>query len=286
MQSALTRASWEAEKKFMNARYRLFRAFPNLMLVLLVIVFGLVASLRPQGYRTTVLLAFVVFLLSVRLYRESKHSAEATLTFVLGMLAVFGLKWDTVASLIFIGFVLVFSAVVFSSRSTRTTTEYVKALVQAASCIDIENEDAVAARLDKIVNSPTNNDQLDILEKAEAVRFLAFKEVPMDTMEDALGAIDLIKSVSFLPLDETCTLFYGLYLVVRSNGGKVADVCSVFPGTMAVPATPNEFLEIFDRSKRRLVSGEIRIADYLADLTRLIESGLVTDAIVEELNKA
>ena len=61
---------------------------------------------------------------------------------------------------------------------------------------------------------------------------------------------------------------------------------NIFVGQLkTIPLNPEEFLVIFDKTKKGVISHEITLYEYFTELRGLLLSGADEDEIVSELNK-
>ena len=89
---------------FKNVLGRLCRQNPLFILVFIAIVtYGLYMFTKSES-RMTFILCVLISIVSILIYSRNNNYAETILSFMLGVLTIFTIKWDGYTSKLFIGF--------------------------------------------------------------------------------------------------------------------------------------------------------------------------------------
>lgn len=271
---------------FKNVLGRLIRQYPLLVFIVIGLLWTAFYFFSSTPTKMTFALSFLVSIVSVIIYANTKKYGETLLTFMLGLLTVFSANWDAYKSILFFSFYLGFHAIIFMISSISLATKVESELTMAASFFDFNNHKKTYKALQKVTKINTKFNTLGGLERAKAVKFLAFMKVPIDEMSEALMNIEQIKIVYQTDLIKSLEFFRSLYYIKKRSTFQV-NVTTFLDVILSkgMPITPDEFFFIFGRTKGILIQGKLDLTTYLDELHNLVFKGYDLEQIIEELHE-
>ncbi len=180
---------------FKNVLGRLVQQFPLLVFIVIGLLWVTFYYFSKTPEKMTFALSFLVAIVAILIYSKTKKYGETLLTFMLGLLTIFAAKWTPYKSILFFSFYLGFHAIIFIISSISLAAKLETELTSAASFIDLKNFKDTYKRLKAITKLSTEFNSLGSIERGEAIKFLAFINVPMNEMPDALRNVEMIKVV-------------------------------------------------------------------------------------------
>ncbi|WP_461459463.1 hypothetical protein [Methanothrix sp.] len=120
------------------------------------------------------------------------------------------------------------------------------------------------------------------VEKADAIKIMAFRKIPIDSMQYVLEIIQIFVGITRLDA-KTITLFLvDLTRVLNIEPGPELriKIDNIFELYRDAPVSDEEFIEAFSNTKHFAVSGQIGPDEYLS----LLISGLKTGRSPVEMN--
>lgn len=270
---------------FKNVLGRLVRQFPLLVFIVIGLLWIAFYYFSSTPAKMTFALSFLVALVSVIIYANTKKYGETLLTFMLGLLTVFSITWDTYKSILFFSFYLGFHAIIFIISSISLAAKVESELTMAASFLDLKNHKRTYKSLQKVTKINTKFNTLGGMGRAEAVKFLAFMKVPINEMPEALKNIEHIKLIYQTDLTKALEFFRSLYYIKERSDLNI-NVTSFLDVIVSkgIPMTPDEFFYIFSRTKGIIIQGKMDILAYLKELQNLVFKGHDLDQIIDELH--
>lgn len=269
-----------------NAIESLFKLVPGLLYGGILLLFFVMTYLPFSEAKMIILLSVIVSMTSLFAYFQIKSYSQTMLSFLIGLLTIFTITWTTVNSIIFIVFYLGFNIIIFMSASIRSSAEMENILVQATNFIDRRNKEVTHKQLADIINQGTDYRQLGPIERANIIRFLAFRKIPLETMASAISIIEMIKVVCQTSVEAACQFFYSLYLVSLHMNGETEAIETVgvlLDVVIKLPLLPDESFCIFNRTKTLLINRKLTIEEYFEQLTTLVQSGFDHEEIIHKL---
>ncbi|GIM30041.1 hypothetical protein CPJCM30710_27070 [Clostridium polyendosporum] len=267
----------------------IFRKIPYLFFVVAWSIYRIVNEYFNTVGHKQFILCLLIFVVSVGIYAKNKNISETMLTFMIGVLTVFTIDWEEADFRLFMLFYLVFNLMIFVIGSINLAVKKDNILIQAANslCND-SNYDEIHRKLNKIFDKSTPNNQLAPIERAEAIRFLAFRRVDIDDMLKALSSIEIIKTVWEIDLNKACNVFYILYVFSynhfpHKNPSK--NTIELFNKILTISLPPEQFFELFLKTKKKIISDEMDFDTYIKKIKELAINGMDSCEIIEELRK-
>lgn len=243
---------------------------PVLFLVIIYLLDLGIRGYLSEGFSVTSLLGALILFISIGIYISTKSFAETTLSFILGILTIYTIDWETANISLFIILYLSYVILVFFISSIRLAARQESILVQAACKLDMDDYDSVYKRIKNISQQSTRHNQLSIIEKSEIIRYLAFRQVIIGEYEEAINIIEIIKGVCQIELIQCCEIYYGFYTYIYNRRPTPPNISRtverMFDKVTTLTVAYNEFFEIFSSTKRILVEDKINYDKYLTEI--------------------
>jgi len=264
----------------------LLRKHPITTLILFGIIGYLLRYFISTPNKIIFCLSLIVSFVSVIIFTQTKKYGETLLPFMIGILTIFTVNWDHTKADIFIIFYLIVNLVIFLISSLNIASKIESQLTTAASYIDQKEFEIIYKQLNDICKKGTNNHMLSRLESAEALKYLAYANVKVVDMPVAILNIEMVKVVYGLTLKQACDFYRSIYFVNRRTKNNI-DINQLLEiiFVKALPITPEEFINVFDKTKKVLINQEMDIVKYLDKLESLLLNGYTNDYIVISMNK-
>lgn len=259
---------------FKNVLGMLIHQFPLLVFIIISLLWTVFYYFSKTPTKMTFALSFLVTLVSIIIYANTKKYGETLLTFMLGLLTVFSANWDTYKSILFFSFYLGFHAIVFIISSISLAAKVESELTSAANFLDLKNSKNTYKELQGVSKINTKYNALGGQERAEAIKFLAFMKVPVMEMSEAIKNIEYIKLIYQTDLIKSLEFFRSLYYIKERSSFKVnvTNFLDIIVNK-GMPVTPDEFFYIFSRTKGIIIQGRLDIVTYLDELQKLVYEG-------------
>jgi predicted membrane protein len=217
----------------------------------------------------------LIIAISIIVYAISKNYGEATVSLMAGLLAAFTVEWTWNNYFIFMLALIGFLFFVLLIESLRIASTNESLYREAALYVSVSRYQEIEKQLIKISKSIPDK-LLGPVEKADAIKIMAFRKVPIESMQYMLAVIQTF--VGFTRLDvKTITLFLvdltrTLNIEQGPNlGSKVDNILSLYRDA---PVSDEEFILAFSNTKHFVVSGQIGPDEYLSRLISNLKNGL------------
>lgn len=268
-----------------NLMGSLFRRHPIFFLVLAYLIgTGLMLFTETKNKMEFGLCILITFV-SVIIYVQTKKYAETMLSFMIGILTIFTINWDGNNSKMFIVFYIGINVLFFFLNSISLATKIETELTHAASYIDTNNFKLIYDELHSIASKSTKYNQLNSIDKSEIIKKLAYARIETNQMYLSIVHIEMIKVVFGLSISEAFEFYKNIhYVVLRST--NYIDI-SLYIETIllkALPISPSEFIEIFNMTKKHLISGKLDLDAYLCNIEDCLFRGYSIEEIIVEFN--
>lgn len=264
-----------------NLMGTMFRQHPIIFLTFIGIIGYATFWFTTSSNKMTFFLCILISLVSIVLYSKTNNYAETLMSFMIGVLTIFTINWDSINSKIFIAFYIGINIFLFFISSIKVATKVETELTIASSFIDNLNFKATYQRLDAICKIPTTYNLISNLDKAEIIKYLSYMKLPIENMKEAINNIETIKVVLRLTLEESCNFFRAIYFIqIRAlTSFTVTNFLDIIMAKR-LPITPNELMNIVDQTKKILISKKINILEYLDKIEELTLNGLSDEEII------
>ncbi|MGZ2372056.1 hypothetical protein ACXR6G_19970 [Ancylomarina sp. YFZ004] len=269
---------------FKNVLGRLLRQHPLIFLIFMALLtFGLIMFTQSEKKMTFGLCILISFV-SILIYSKNNNYAETLLSFMLGVLTIFTITWDSYTSKLFVGFYVSVNVIIFYLSTIKLSMKVETELTTAASYIDLKNHKHTYKQLSRISKRNTKYSMLGSLERAESIKFLAYMKVPINEIEESIQNIELIKVVYQLELKSSCDFFKTLYFIkCRSN--SFFNITNLLDLIVAkrLPLMPAEFLTILNQTKKEIIQNSFSLNEYLAIIDESVINGEDIDGIINNI---
>lgn len=270
--------AWQALRNTVSAAYSLAPAVVIVGLILLSILIYISLYFVEMMMGSIIIL---IFFISIAVYAASNDYGEAVLALVAGLLAAFTVQWTWNKYVAFIIPLIFFFFFILLTMSIRLAAKNESLYLQAAIYIDVTKSKEIESKLRKLADGmPTRT--LGPIDKADAIRIMAFRKIPIESMKYMLGTVEIISGITNLDA-KSVTLF----LIDLSNAFNIdigpnfqKEIDKIFNFYRDAPISHEEFIQAFKNSKRLLISNRVEPADYLL----MLKLGLTKGVSPEDIN--
>lgn len=235
---------------------------------------------------TAVILVLVV---SLGIFIARNKFGEALLSIIGGLIAVLRVDWSIGLYIAFwsawLGFSLL-SLLISSLRLAAINQEIVR---QAAVFIGSPRSDI--SEYERKIQSAMKESQtphFKPIERAELARFFIFRKFSIDLLPKLIKATDKMSSVSKVDTLTVASCVADVALSIENSEIALTTnlICDpIFLAIRGTRATPDEFFQAFQNSRRFLIGDYFDLGVFLKELTNLLDMGLTASEISEELAK-
>ncbi len=261
----------------LNAAYQLAHAVVITGIILSVIVayVSLFFIEILQGFNV-----ILIIIISVLIYYETNNYGEAALALMAGLLAAFTVDWTWNKSLVFMMALLGFLLFILLIGSIKLAAKSEAIYLDAAIYIDVNRAKEIAEQLKKVSDS-TPTKKLGPIDKAEAIRIMAFRKISIDSMNYMLKMIDIISVIANIDAK-----FATLFLITLSRifdiapgpsfESKIDEILNFYRES---PISREEFVKSFMNSKSLVIFGKVDLPTYRLMLRAGLENGVEPEEI-------
>lgn len=270
--------TWRALCNALNSAYGLAPAAVIIGLILVGILIFVSLYFVEIMMGTIILL---IFLISIAVYAASNNYGEAALALVVGLLTAFTVQWTWNKYVAFIIPLVSFFLFILLTVSMRLAAKNESLYLQAAIYIDVTRSKEIEGRLRKIAGEiPTGT--LGPLDKADAIRIMAFRKIPIESMKYMLGTVEIISGITDLDAKSVTLFLIDLSKAFNINIGPdfQKEIDKIFDFYRDAPISHEEFIQAFKNSKRFLISNKVEPVKFLL----LLKSGLMRGVSPEEVS--
>lgn len=224
---------------------------------------------------------------SLVIYMGTRDYGQAALALVAGLLTVFAVEWTTARFIAFIvawvWFSLTAMIVAFIRRFARLEQIYTHAAGLLAK--DTESIKRLAKQLQDIGNKGTRYHQLQIIERAEVIRMLAIRKIPIDSIAETLVSIEIFSIVTGIDSKDATLFIADLRTIIQAQTPEraqtIVDQVLTLIRESAVP--PTDFIEAFQQSRSLILSKTLPPELYFNKVMEALEVGVAPEEVKEEL---
>jgi len=260
---------------------RLTKEFPSFVLATLLSFSCVIMLLINSQQLTIIVLCFVVTFVSLMIYFKTDKFAEISLTFILGIFAIFSITWDSQKAIIFGVFYIIFMWFVFIINSIKSGSRHNLILTQASSSYHNEEQNETLSRLKKI-SMLSDIGILSPCERAESIRYFAFRKMEIDTIAPLLKLVETVSIISSLPILKVSDFVYSLYVITDSETFETLEL--YIDQIVILPCSLAEFINIFEKTKIFLLQERVEFPYYLETISKLIKEGFSSDNIYDHFD--
>ncbi len=226
----------------------------------------------------------VVLFVSIIIYIKSKNYGEAALSLVAGLLTVFTVDWTSKRFIVFIVSWLGFTFISLMISSVRLAAQEEEIYRQAS--INISAGTDKYKKIEKDLKQIAKNLDIGVfgpIERAEIIRLLCFKKIPIDEIPFALRAVATISVITKVDYKTVSMFVADIYKIldISSTYGYNWVLDKIYLMIRETPVPPQEFIEAFERSRRLIFSKKVKIENYF----EILSSGLELGVSIEDINE-
>lgn len=228
----------------------------------------------------------LVVLVSLCIFSARGNFGEAMLSLVGGLLTIFAFEWTPGRYIAFMtswmGFV--FAALLISSVQLAAKAEEIYRMASLRLAEHPDDHTAIEKQLRKIASSTTLK-MLGPIERAEIIRVLAFRKLPIKWFEPCLNAVETLSIITKCDIKTIAIFLADFLLSFTPESGDDARrlVDTLYDVIKDVPVPPEDFFASFESSRRLLVSKTISPIEFLEGLRDCLTSGVSPSDVYDEL---
>lgn len=272
-----------ASRSAINQAYKLapFVVILGIILFLLVII----TSIWFSGLRMAVIV-ILVLVAPLIIFSKTDNYAESIFALVVGLLTAFTVEWSwtnfTIFFLAWVGFSLI--AVLIWSLKLAAKDQVLYR--EAAISIDLSQSDAIEKQLRSIARSVPSG-TLGPIERANAIRIMAFRKIPIDSMKYMLELVQILTTLSNLDVKPVTLFLIDLSktLDLKIGPGYVSQIDEVLDIYRGLPVSLDEFIQAFMNTRRLIISGKLDWNTYLNLFRSGLEKGFLPEEIYDYMNE-
>lgn len=230
--------------------------------------------------------ALLVLLVSLCIFAARGNFGEAMLSLIGGLITIFAFEWTPGRYIAFMtawtGFA--FTALLISSVKLAAKAEEVYRMASLRLASRPEDHTVIEKQLRRIGSSTTLK-MLGPIERAEIIRVLAFRKLPIELFEPCLNAVETLSVITKCRI-KTIAIFVADFLLSfapDSDADARRLVDTLNDVIKDVPVAPEEFFASFESSRRLLVSQVISPIEFLDGLRDCLTSGVSPDDMYSEM---
>jgi len=230
--------------------------------------------------------SLMVVIVSICIFAVRENLGEAMLSLVGGLLTIFAFEWTAARYIAFMAvwFGFAFIALLISSVKLAAKSEDIYRMASLRLTNAGEDHEPIEKRLRKIGQSTTLQ-MLGPIQRAEIIRVLAFRKLPIDLFAPCLTAVETLSVITKCDI-KTIAIFLADFLLSfspdsDSDARRLVD--TLYDVIKDVPVPPEDFFAAFETSRRLLVSQTIPPIEFLEGLRDCLASGVAPDDVYDEL---
>jgi hypothetical protein len=274
--------SYDALRNSISAAYELAPAIVITGLLLAATLFTVSFYFVEIMMGSIILLIIVI---SIIVYAVSKNYGEATVALMAGLLAAFTVEWTWNKYVVFILALLSFLLFVLLIGSLRIAATNEALYREAALYISASHYNEIEKQLQKIAKSIPDK-LLGPVERADAIKIMAFRKIPVESMQYMLAIIQTFVGITRLDA-KTITLFLiDLVRVLHIDLDRHINrnINNIFGLYRDAPVSDEEFIYAFTNTKHFVVSGQVNPDEYLKLLISGLNKGLSAMEISDSIS--
>ena len=271
----------------MGVLNRLIKDLPLVFLPSIItfcILYGLMFWLLDE-YTLTIGLCFALTVSNLWIYGKTKKYGETAVAYMLGLIAVFSIKWNIENAAIFSICYLSFVSIAFMIYRAFLISEIQPYLKSAASFIDFNHSEIIYEELNKMVNKSQHSPYLRPVERAIVIESFAHVGMEMSEFGKSLTLVQTIKIIFKLDLKRACDMFSVLFKLQESNSNfQISDSLNLYVNAN-VEIPPSDVAEIIINCSSVITQGIIRYDTFLREIDRWSKEGMGKEEIIEYIKK-
>lgn len=227
----------------------------------------------------------MVLSIALLVYFSTKSYGEAALALAAGLFSVYSVEWTTPHFVSFIVIWLAFTVVAFLASSIRIASQVEDIYRQAAlfsNGLDGWEEREKELRA---IGAHKSHGMLNAKEKAEVLRLLSFRRIPLGLMKPVLEAVESVSVVTKVDHLRVAGLVADVTKAAEVAGGSSAQgVADTVVETIRDAAVaPSDFFLAFETSRHLMFNPVVGVERYFVALRDVLETGARPDDVYVRL---
>ncbi|MCX6674512.1 MAG: hypothetical protein NTY37_12125 [Methanothrix sp.] len=230
----------------------------------------------------------LIIIISIIVYAVSKNYGEATVALMAGLLAAFTVEWTWNKYVVFMLALLGFLFFVLLIGSLRIFATNESLYREAALYVSVSRYKEIEKQLIKISKSIPDK-LLGPVERADAIKIMAFRKIPIESMQYMLAIIQTFVGITRLNVKTITQFLVDLTRVLHLEIGPNlrTKIDNIFELYRDAPVSDEEFIAAFSNTKHFVVSRQIGPDEYLSLLISGLKGGLspveMDDSILDHI---
>lgn len=255
----------------------LYKGMPLLMFSFTALTLFLAEKIGSNTSFQLGMLTAVIFLSSMAVYFKSKNYGEAVLALSAGLFTVYTVTWTTSLFISFIVVWVMFTISVFLTTSIKLSSNVQSIYMEATFAIKHSHlSDKECEKQLQTISDGLKDSIMGPVEKAEALRVLAYKKIPLSDMSMGLKWVNIFFSltrISYLTLADFVAVVIknASILNEKITGDMIFE--HIYSGMRSAPVTPQEYIDTFQKTRHLLIKNK-NIVLYFNTLNQYFDSGI------------
>jgi len=229
--------------------------------------------------------AMLVIFIATIVYTRTGSYGEASLALVAGLLASLTANWTPERFVLFLFAWFGFSALALIIGSVKLAAKVEEIYVDASVSVDNIDSKSVEKDLRKI-GKQSGRGFLGPIERAEVIRFLVFRKVPLELLGKSLDSIETVSVATKVPTMKVASFISDIYRISVERGGSyVQMVDSIYNNIRESPVSPLEFIDAFTASRRFVLSGKLPTRSFFSELRKALSAGISPSGVEKYFEK-
>jgi hypothetical protein len=274
-QASLRRSSLDTFRAFWAVLRSANSLVPGAVLVgSLLALAAVILISKSTEWRTAGTVVVVLFVSTVVFIRRNSFG-EAAIALVAGLFPALSITWTTGLFIAFCTAWITLAGIALLISSVRLAAEFESIFTAAAVPLRSAGVLEPAKELRRIAESYTG--LMGPVEKAQTLRVLAYRGLPITAMADALRDVDQLSAI--LEIDRPAAA--GLVADVHRMASELPQgyLDAILTAVRQSGSSPAQFVAAFNQSRHIALSGTVKVQDFFGDLGQKLGSGLSPDQI-------
>lgn len=263
---------------------------PAVVVVMILVAVIVVAATIWSTPLMMAVVLFVVLSIAIILFINTWNYGEAALALAAGLLTVYSVTWTPMKFIAFIAVWLAFSAIALLASSIKVAGQLETIYISAATAVVGHSDYSAiksAERQLRLISDSYKGYLLGGKEKAQAIRVFAFRRLPLETFDSALGAVDILSTALQLDAVAIASLVCDITKAFEASEDLdlPASLESFIAALQNAAVPPSDFIIAFESSRHLLLGQRLGPSAYFAGLKKSLESGVAPSRVGEYLEK-
>jgi hypothetical protein len=271
---SLRRSSLDSFRAFWAVLRSANNLVPGVTLVGAALAFAAVVLISRSTEWRTAGTVLVVLFVSIVVFIRRNSFGEAAIALVAGLFPALSITWTTGLFIAFSTAWIALAGIALLIGSVRLASKAESIFTAAAVAIPATTPEP-AKELQRIASSYSG--LVGPIEKAQILRILAYRGLPVPAMSEALKGVDQLSAVLELDHHVAAGLVADTYRMAKEFPLGYMD--TILGAIRLSGSSPIEFAEAFEHSRHAALTRTLTFNDFVAALANKLSSGLSTSEI-------